>query len=363
MQNRAHWWKAALGFGAGILVARWLVVLVRGLRKPLDQRQNLVEVFLVPLLSLESRKCEPTIPGSSAAEDLVYLQLCRTGFASPQPLPLDLPVQLVLPRRRPQPSAPLVAEEVPGAYFLAGGMEEGGPSMIDEAIKGNETSVEARIAECPLVTPEQPAFTPPEWESIPVSWSFVRFLRKCGRLVRGLLALLLLPVTHRKLRLITASAAAVALLWTSGLTRGMQGVFDGFALPLKERAAFTWQERFDSGLGAWMNPSALAPEGADTVQVRGLALYSKTMALRNYEMNFEARAHKHSIGWVVRAADPFNYNVFKLTERGRSEEGRKYDLVRYTVLDGRAPVSSERETVHLVLRAPESDFLNISVRV
>ncbi|HLF80409.1 MAG TPA: hypothetical protein VI410_01470, partial [Anaerolineales bacterium] len=90
---------------------------------------------------------------------------------------------------------------------------------------------------------------------------------------------------------------------------------------------------------------------------------SKTMALRNYEMKFSARVQKKAMGWVVRAAGRDNYYVFKLADRGRAPNGRRFELVRYPVLDGRSPSPKELQTVPLVIRAADNSFLDISVRV
>src|SRR5262249_35469008 len=96
------------------------------------------------------------------------------------------------------------------------------------------------------------------------------------------------------------------------------------------------------------------------VLVRGLALHGPTMGLRNYEMNFSARVERKSIGWVVGASSPRDYYLFKLVERGRSREGGRFDLVRWTVVSG---VPSARATAPVLVGGPRSDFLDISVRV
>ena len=127
---------------------------------------------------------------------------------------------------------------------------------------------------------------------------------------------------------------------------GRRARFAAVSRPLRQRANFTWQESFQSGL-----------------RVRGLALLDRTIALQSYAVDFQARVDKKSIGWVVRSASADDYIVFKLTQRGRTAQGLKFDLVHYPVVGGRAPAPAQRETVHLVVETPEDSFLNISVRV
>ncbi len=166
------------------------------------------------------------------------------------------------------------------------------------------------------------------------------------------------------MRWAAVAAAAIALLWASPLTISTAtSVFAAAVRPIQEREAFTWQESFEDGLTRWMFPSALASAEAGIVRVRGLTLLKQTMSLKNYGVDFSARSEKKSIGWVVSAADPGNYSVFKLVERGRTAKGIRYDLVRYAVVGGASPEPSERETVPVIVVSPVDGFLDISVRV
>ncbi len=184
-----------------------------------------------------------------------------------------------------------------------------------------------------------------------------------GRSVRSLVhameraaGLILLPLRSRPLRR-TIALAAFALLLVAYFPMG------SVLAPLHERAAFAWQERFDDGLTHWVQASALEPDRSGAIRVHGLAMYGKTTTLRNYEVNFAARIQKRSIGWVVRAEGLENFYVFKLTDRGRSPAGRKFDLTRYPVVAGSAPARNDMETVPLVLRVADDDFLEVAVRV
>jgi len=165
--------------------------------------------------------------------------------------------------------------------------------------------------------------------------------------------------------LLSAAVAGVAFLWTDTSVRGSVGTALAQASrPLEQRAAFAWEDNFDAGLTDWVDPTALAADGSGLTRVRGLALHSKTMALKNYEVTFSAAIDKKPIGWVVRAADRDNYFVFRLTPRGNVKGNRKkLELVRYAVLEGRSPQRGQRETVPLTIPVPASGLLEIEVRV
>jgi hypothetical protein len=168
--------------------------------------------------------------------------------------------------------------------------------------------------------------------------------------------LILLPLRYGRF-LRTSALVALALLIVAYAPLGV------VLAPLHERAAFAWNERFDDGFSHWVHASALEPDRSGAIRVRGLAMHGKTTTLRNYEVNFAARIQKRSIGWVVRAEGFENFYVFKLTDRGPSPAGRKFDLTRYSVVAGSAPAPRDRETVPLVLRVADNDFLEVAVRV
>jgi hypothetical protein len=156
---------------------------------------------------------------------------------------------------------------------------------------------------------------------------------------------LLFPLRCRPLRNAAALAVLAFLVWK----------YVPLALlsrPLHHRAAFTWEERFDEGLSHWVNASALEPDRSGAVRVHGMALHGRTMTLRNYEMQFSARVQKRALGWVVRGAASNQFHAFKLTDRGRSPRGRKFELTR-----------PDGETVSLVVPVTTQDFLDITVRV
>jgi hypothetical protein len=168
----------------------------------------------------------------------------------------------------------------------------------------------------------------------------------------------MVPLRWPRVRWAAGFVLAVALAWQTPVRPAVGAL----AASLHERAAFIWEERFDS-LANWLNASALEPDPAvGAVRVQGLALHSRTMTLRNYEVNFEARIQKKAIGWVVRGAGRDSFYAFKLTDRGpRAKGGPRLELSRYRLIAGEpSPVV---ETVPVAFRVPEDGFLDITVRV
>lgn len=184
------------------------------------------------------------------------------------------------------------------------------------------------------------------------------------RTANALLRLVLLPFVHRTLRWVTAAVVVAVVIGNTGPARAALGsALAAMGEPLHERAAFTWRETFQNASRPWVPVSALDPAGDGVVRVRGLVLQTKTQGLKTYGLDFSARADKKSIGWVVRAADPADYFVFKLIERGRSPRGLKFDLVRYAVVHGQAPPVDQRKSVPVIVIGGTDDFVDISARV
>jgi len=184
------------------------------------------------------------------------------------------------------------------------------------------------------------------------------------RIVDDICRLSLAPFLNRRLRWVTAAALLVVIASYSDAARSaLASVVTRVGEPLQERAAFTWQESFQDTSRPWSPASGIDPAQNGAVRIRGLVLQTKTAGLKTYGVEFSARADKRAIGWVVRAADPGNYFVFKLIERGRSPRGLKFDLVRYAVVHGQAPPASQRESVPVIVLGGNDNFLDIAARV
>ncbi len=292
-----------------------------------------------------------------------------TGILEPQPAMVPefacFKSQLILPDAAvpPAPSR----EEEPGGTPETWKEERRGPV---QPLFGDEFMPSKLLP--PLERNKPGEFGPPEpnaFAAPPIGDSGLRvFIRSIGRrllrTIDALLSLLLAPFVHRKMRWIIAGVALAAVVsHSSSMRPAMEKAAAAAIQPLRQREAFTWQESFHDGTTTWVPSSALAPTEEGEARVKGLVLYTKAMGFKNYGVDFSARLDRRSIGWVVRASDPQNYFVFKLVERGRSPQGLKFDLIRYPVTGGRAPLPAERRVVPVIVIGSQNRFLNISCRV
>lgn len=104
------------------------------------------------------------------------------------------------------------------------------------------------------------------------------------------------------------------------------------------RAAVNLQDDFRSGLSGWRGKANWAREwkydAAGFVHTGSLALFTPSMSLNNYSLEFLGQIERRAIGWVVRAKDFDNYYAMKvvLDKPGPLPEA---SLVRYAVIDGK----------------------------
>ncbi len=72
----------------------------------------------------------------------------------------------------------------------------------------------------------------------------------------------------------------------------------------------------------------------DISKLGSLRLWTKSVALQNYQMEFQGQVEKRSLSWAVRASDQNNYYATKLviTKPGPSPNA---SLVHYTIMNGR----------------------------
>jgi hypothetical protein len=104
-----------------------------------------------------------------------------------------------------------------------------------------------------------------------------------------------------------------------------------------QRAAVDLNDDFRGGLDDWeTRPGAPAWEydGSGFALPLHLALYRPSLDLTDYRMEFLGQLEKKGMGWVVRAADPDNYEAVRLvvTKPGPLP---LVDVVHYSVIGGR----------------------------
>jgi hypothetical protein len=107
---------------------------------------------------------------------------------------------------------------------------------------------------------------------------------------------------------------------------------------LAERAAVRHFDDFRSGLGAWQGVEGWSKtwsySGSTLLEPGLLALYSPTLKMSDYSMEFLGQIERRSMSWAVRAENLSNYYALRIviTRSGPASAGV---LQRYPVTEGR----------------------------
>jgi hypothetical protein len=174
-----------------------------------------------------------------------------------------------------------------------------------------------------------------------------RDLRLLLLLIPALLALAFHPGLP-KVKVSTAEA-------TSGVQRNIgtaaNGSWTNFKRAVADRAAIALDEDFRQGLDGWISPGGSATEWSfdsnGFVRPGTLAIYSPTMNLEDYQVQFLGLIDKTALSWVVRAADFENYYVVKLVVL-KPGPMTTLGLTRYAVIHG---VPQDRKDTPVALNA------------
>jgi len=171
------------------------------------------------------------------------------------------------------------------------------------------------------------------------------------RLLLFLIPALGLLAFHPSLPKVKVSAVEA----TSGVQRNIgtaaNGSWTNFKRAVADRAAVALDEDFRQGLDDWISPGGAATEWSfdanGFVRPGTLAIYSPTMSLEDYQMQFLALIDKKALSWVVRAADFENYYVVKLVVL-KPGPMTTLGLTRYAVIKG---VPQDRKDTPVALNA------------
>ncbi|MBI5282025.1 MAG: hypothetical protein HY858_10110 [Candidatus Solibacter usitatus] len=107
---------------------------------------------------------------------------------------------------------------------------------------------------------------------------------------------------------------------------------------IMSRAAVKLFDDFRGGLSAWEGPDGWSKTWrygqASFLEPGMLALYTPTLGMRDYTMQFLGQIDKKSLNWVFRARDRKNYYAMRLviTKEGPLPSA---NMVRYTVVNGK----------------------------
>jgi hypothetical protein len=140
-----------------------------------------------------------------------------------------------------------------------------------------------------------------------------------------------------------------------------------------ERAAVALTDDFRAGLADWEGQEDWARswsyDQSGFVRTGPLALYTPSLALANYRMEFLGQIEKKSLGWVVRAADARNYYAVKLTVTNPGPVP-EVSIQRYPVIDGqpgpvrrkRLPVQVQMDTLYRIQMDLRNNDFALSVQ-
>jgi hypothetical protein len=118
------------------------------------------------------------------------------------------------------------------------------------------------------------------------------------------------------------------------------------------------QENFRADLRNWQGAASSARAGLDDWVVRAgatypgqLKLWKPTIALADYQLQFETAIESKAVGWAVRASDTSNFYATKLLVTN-SKSGDRAEVVRWAVIAGEMsnrvqlpiPISMETNT-------------------
>ncbi|MEO5953878.1 MAG: hypothetical protein ABIQ44_15555, partial [Chloroflexia bacterium] len=145
--------------------------------------------------------------------------------------------------------------------------------------------------------------------------------------------------------------------------------FEELKQNIKRRAAVELSDDFRQGLGEWSGVGDWSRgwkyDPAGFIRPRQLALYTPSLGLEDYRLEFLGAIERKALSWVYRAADVKNYYAARL-EVTRGGPLPTVELVRYAVINGRVgpkksiplPMQGRIDTIYRVrVDVRGSDFV------
>jgi hypothetical protein len=114
---------------------------------------------------------------------------------------------------------------------------------------------------------------------------------------------------------------------------------DKLARALPSNGSLSLREEFRVDLRNWQSPAEIAKDGwqrrsSGPVEVGRLRLWKPTLALSDYNVEFEAQIEAKALGWAYRATDPGNYYATKIN-LSRQGNQQRAEILRYVVAGGK----------------------------
>lgn len=151
----------------------------------------------------------------------------------------------------------------------------------------------------------------------------------------------------------------------SGLTRISFGEdsLSNLKQNIQRRAAVELVDDFRQGLGEWAGSGdwsrGWSYDPAGFIRPRKLALYTPSLGLEDYRLEFLGAIERKALSWVFRAADVNNYYAARL-EVTRGGPLPKVELVRWAVINGR---SGPRKSIALPMQTRLDTIYRVRVDV
>jgi hypothetical protein len=137
---------------------------------------------------------------------------------------------------------------------------------------------------------------------------------------------------------------------------------------VRSSAPVSLHHDFSTGFGDWsilaLRNTVDDPRNAltapDIPKLGSLRLWSKSVALQNYQMEFEGEVERRSLSWAFRASDQNNYYATKLvmTKPGPSPNA---SLIHYVIMNGHE-YDSLTEAAQVTLEKGKSYRVRVSVQ-
>ena len=162
------------------------------------------------------------------------------------------------------------------------------------------------------------------------------------------------------------------------LDRGVQpGILEragsAFSDVIRSSAPVTLHQDFHNGFGDWatlaLHETVDDPRNSlaapDVSKLGSLRLWTKSVALQNYQMEFQGQVEKRSLSWATRASDQNNYYATKLV-MSKPGSSPNASLIHYTMMNGHeydphteaAQVTLERGKAYRVRVSVQDDHFN-----
>ncbi len=232
-------------------------------------------------------------------------------------------------------------------YSRAGKVQRGTVINFDSVRPKDQTRVPLAYMELPM-----PLRTPaiPRTSSLRIVETF-EYLRPLDRpeLDPWQAILRLWRNTPAYLRFATASFCVLMMLWVASPRRVgavVEGHWANVRKSIQDRATIELVDNFEGGsLGGWAGSGnwlkSWTFDDSGFIRPGKLAIYSPSVEMQDYKVEFLAQIDRKAVSWAYRAADGMNYYAAKLTVV-KAGPAPQMALVRYPVVNG---VEGERTEV------------------